>query len=139
MALKNSLLSRSAAAAMVVAAGVAWMAGSTHAAEVGLAGIADLSLGRDRFALEVRHQRFTSDNDESAEEAQGFAARLKHKQGKNLARKKRRFRQQQAWLEKQRRVTRQKKAAAKAHQYAAARRAAAKRHTKKPRRHHSLK
>jgi len=93
----------------------------------------------DRYVIPVRHQRLTSDSDESAEEGRSFAARLKHKQGRNLTRKKRRFRQQQAWLEKQRRVMRQKKAAARAHQYAAARRHAGKRHRKAPRRIRPLK
>ncbi|WP_155942455.1 hypothetical protein [Rhodomicrobium vannielii] len=97
------------------------------------------SFPRDRYAIPVRHQRLTSDSDESAEEGRSFAARLKHKQGRNLAHKKRRFRQQQAWLEKQRRVMRQKRAAARAHQYAAARRHAGKRHRKAPRRIRPLK
>lgn len=93
----------------------------------------------DGYIIPVRHQRLTSDNNDAAEEGRSFAARLKHKQGRNLARKKRRFRQQQAWLEKQRRVMRQKRAAARAHQYAAARRHAGKRSGKKPRRLRPLK
>lgn len=97
------------------------------------------SFPRDRYAIPVRHRRLMSDSDKSAEEGRSFAARLKHKQGRNLTRKKRRFRQQQAWLERQRRVMRQKRAAARAHQYAAARRHAGKRHRKAPRRIRRLK
>ncbi|MBT3071532.1 hypothetical protein KKP04_11715 [Rhodomicrobium sp. Az07] len=142
------------AAVMAIAVGVSLTAHGSFAAQsvapalaINLAdnapddltdGAAD-SFPRKRLVVPVRHQRLTSGNNERAEAGRNFASRLKRKQGRSIARKKRRFRQQQAWLVRQRRIMRQKRAAARARQYAAARRHAGKRYRKAPRRIRALK
>jgi hypothetical protein len=57
-----------------------------------------------------------------SDEARRFAARLKHHQGRQLAKRKQGFRRQQLWIESQRQANKQAKARNKARQFVAARR-----------------
>lgn len=73
--------------------------------------------------IKLKNRKATSFR--NSREAVRFAARLKRKQGRQFAKRRRDFHQQQLRVENQRRAYRQKKARARAREFAAARRHAA--------------